>query len=259
MQEKLYMEGYFACSVKPMGGRFMLLSCEDKEELKDLVENTTDWLDQWFDEIKPYSPSIVASEGLVWVKCFGVPLNVNGRLFNIVIREEETSNSLFSMKFDHVIFSNSDIDGDDTVSWSLYSDSSDVEARKTIEDEESINCEDFEIPVEIGERVVVGPQEVAWVQDSSKMVKNRYKDQITSTDNSIQHNVDPKLNTCFDGNLDLGFKDGSSKPNSDMVKPTQNPSMGMNLDNNAGNTTIRIHRKQLSETNTADNLKERQL
>ncbi|GKV27405.1 hypothetical protein SLEP1_g36578 [Rubroshorea leprosula] len=75
LQEKFYMEGYFFCRVRAMGGKMVLLDCEDKEELKDLVEMAADWLGQWFEEIQPWSPELVAHERFVWIRCQGVPLN----------------------------------------------------------------------------------------------------------------------------------------------------------------------------------------
>ncbi|GKV44307.1 hypothetical protein SLEP1_g51499 [Rubroshorea leprosula] len=62
LQEKFYMEGYFYCRVRAMGGKMVLLDCEEKEELKDLVEMAVEWLAQWFNEIKPWSPELVAQE-----------------------------------------------------------------------------------------------------------------------------------------------------------------------------------------------------
>ncbi|GKV10561.1 hypothetical protein SLEP1_g21905 [Rubroshorea leprosula] len=81
IQERFYMEGYFACKLKAMGGKLVLLESEDKDELKDLVENASDWLGQWFKEIKPWSPCMVANERFVWIKCTGVPLHSWGPTF----------------------------------------------------------------------------------------------------------------------------------------------------------------------------------
>ncbi|GKV16062.1 hypothetical protein SLEP1_g26767 [Rubroshorea leprosula] len=75
LQEKFYMEGYFSCQIRAMGGRMVLLDCEDKEELKDLVELAADWLGQWFEEMRPWKPEMVAKERFVWIRCQGVPLN----------------------------------------------------------------------------------------------------------------------------------------------------------------------------------------
>ncbi|GLT35687.1 hypothetical protein SLA2020_101180 [Shorea laevis] len=48
LQEKFFMEGYFSCKVRAMGGKLVLLEGEDKDELKDLVELAPEWLGQWF-------------------------------------------------------------------------------------------------------------------------------------------------------------------------------------------------------------------
>ncbi|GKV24402.1 hypothetical protein SLEP1_g34017 [Rubroshorea leprosula] len=50
LQEKFYMEGYFSCRLRAMGGKLVLLDGEDKDEIKDLVEGALEWLGQWFSE-----------------------------------------------------------------------------------------------------------------------------------------------------------------------------------------------------------------
>lgn len=44
LQEKFYMEVYFTCRLRPMGGKLVLMDCEDKEELQDFVQGAQDWL-----------------------------------------------------------------------------------------------------------------------------------------------------------------------------------------------------------------------
>ncbi|GKV50907.1 hypothetical protein SLEP1_g57586 [Rubroshorea leprosula] len=78
LQEKFYMEGYFSCRIRAMGGKMVLLDCEEKEELKDLVEMASDWLSQWFEDVRPWTPESVAKERFVWIRCQGAPLNVWG-------------------------------------------------------------------------------------------------------------------------------------------------------------------------------------
>ncbi|GKV23016.1 hypothetical protein SLEP1_g32806 [Rubroshorea leprosula] len=75
LQEKFYMEGYFWCRVRAMGGKMVLLDSDDKEELKDLVEMASEWLAQWFEGVKSWTPDMVASERYAWIRCQGVPLN----------------------------------------------------------------------------------------------------------------------------------------------------------------------------------------
>ncbi|GKU96282.1 hypothetical protein SLEP1_g9530 [Rubroshorea leprosula] len=74
-KEKFYMEGYFSCRIRAMGGKLVLLDCEDKEELKDLVELEANWLEQWFEEVRPWTPDMVSKERFVWMRCQEVPLN----------------------------------------------------------------------------------------------------------------------------------------------------------------------------------------
>ncbi|GKV03570.1 hypothetical protein SLEP1_g15846 [Rubroshorea leprosula] len=78
LQEKFYMEGYFTCRLRAMGGKLVLMDCEDKGELVDLVQGASDWLGQWFSEVKPWSPKEVAKERFVWVRCQGAPLHAWG-------------------------------------------------------------------------------------------------------------------------------------------------------------------------------------
>ncbi|GKU99298.1 hypothetical protein SLEP1_g12166 [Rubroshorea leprosula] len=81
LQEKFYMEGYFSCQIRAMGGKMVLLTGQDKEEVKDLVEMATDWLRQWFEEVKPWSSQMTTNERFAWIRCQGAPVNVWGSEF----------------------------------------------------------------------------------------------------------------------------------------------------------------------------------
>ncbi|GKV49843.1 hypothetical protein SLEP1_g56570 [Rubroshorea leprosula] len=71
LQEKFLMEGYFSTKVTPMGSNMVLITCEDSEELKNLVETGRDWLAQWFTDTKPWNPELVAAERFTWLRCQG--------------------------------------------------------------------------------------------------------------------------------------------------------------------------------------------
>ncbi|GKU99946.1 hypothetical protein SLEP1_g12720 [Rubroshorea leprosula] len=75
LQEKFFMEGVFFCKIRAMGGRLVLMEGHDYEDLKDLIETGQEWLGQWFEEIKPWKPTIVASERFAWIRCLGLPLH----------------------------------------------------------------------------------------------------------------------------------------------------------------------------------------
>ncbi|GKU86405.1 hypothetical protein SLEP1_g936 [Rubroshorea leprosula] len=81
LQEKFFMEGYFSCQIRAMGGKMVLLTGQDKEEVKDLVEMAADWLRQWFEEVTPWTPQMTAKERFVWLRCQGAPVNVWGSEF----------------------------------------------------------------------------------------------------------------------------------------------------------------------------------
>ncbi|GKV27047.1 hypothetical protein SLEP1_g36255 [Rubroshorea leprosula] len=49
-QEKFYMERYFSCRIRAIGGKMVLLDGDDKEEVKALVEMASEWLGRWFEE-----------------------------------------------------------------------------------------------------------------------------------------------------------------------------------------------------------------
>ncbi|GKV09903.1 hypothetical protein SLEP1_g21337 [Rubroshorea leprosula] len=81
LEEKFYMEGYFSCRLRAMGGKLVLMDGENKDEIKDLVEGAPEWLGQWFSEVKPWSPSMVEKERFVWIRCQGAPLHAWGPEF----------------------------------------------------------------------------------------------------------------------------------------------------------------------------------
>ncbi|GKV36996.1 hypothetical protein SLEP1_g45072 [Rubroshorea leprosula] len=99
----------------------VLMDCEEKEELRDLVQGAADWLGQWFIDIQPWTPIAVAKERFVWLRCQGAPLHawgflismqimntisvmrrikVNGVMYDLKFTEEELVNSLFSTRHD---------------------------------------------------------------------------------------------------------------------------------------------------------------
>ncbi|GKU91868.1 hypothetical protein SLEP1_g5682 [Rubroshorea leprosula] len=75
LQEKFFMEGYFTCKIRPMGGKLVLLEGSDRDEMKDLLELAADWLGHWFEDIKPWSLEIVATERFTWLKYQGMPVH----------------------------------------------------------------------------------------------------------------------------------------------------------------------------------------
>ncbi|GKV33853.1 hypothetical protein SLEP1_g42303 [Rubroshorea leprosula] len=133
LQEKFYMEGYFSCRIRAMGDKLVLLDCEDKEELKDLVELGANWLGQWFEEVQPWTLDMVSKERFVWMRCQGAPLNAWEPDFFATMgcawgkficlddsTKEEFTNSFFSLKQDFMPTFQSE--SEEHESWSMDSD-----------------------------------------------------------------------------------------------------------------------------------------
>ncbi|GKV31769.1 hypothetical protein SLEP1_g40435 [Rubroshorea leprosula] len=137
LQEKFFMEGYFSCKVRAMGGRLVLLEGGDKEEIKDLGVPVHAW-----------GPNFFATIGTKWGKFItlddstskkqrfdigrmlistsemdfiskNISIKVNGEPFTIKVMEEEATNGIFSMKLDHVFKELSGSDNESSESWSL--------------------------------------------------------------------------------------------------------------------------------------------
>ncbi|GKU91023.1 hypothetical protein SLEP1_g4952 [Rubroshorea leprosula] len=162
LQEKFFMEGYFSYRLQAMGGKLVLMDCEDKEELKDLVKNGADWLSQWFSEVRPWTPSMVAKEStskkrrfdiarfLISIECMDPisvqkAVKVNGDLYTLKFTEEELTNSLFSLRQDFMAKFLSESEHED--SWSLSSsdygnNQQDVDEDKTQKQRELNNGEE---------------------------------------------------------------------------------------------------------------------
>ncbi|GKV02366.1 hypothetical protein SLEP1_g14813 [Rubroshorea leprosula] len=75
LQEKFFMEGVFFCKIRPIGGRLVLLEGKDYEDLKELVETGKDLLGNWFEDVKPWTPTVVATERFAWIRCQGLPVH----------------------------------------------------------------------------------------------------------------------------------------------------------------------------------------
>ncbi|XP_058727198.1 uncharacterized protein LOC131598634 [Vicia villosa] len=73
IQEYFNMEGYFGVKVTPMGANLCLLEESEEGELSALIEEASDWIKQWFLEIRPWRPEDVDNERLTWLRVFGLP------------------------------------------------------------------------------------------------------------------------------------------------------------------------------------------
>jgi hypothetical protein len=75
IQNAFHSQGYFGVKVTPLGANLALLEGQEEGEVEALLEDARDWLDQWFSEIRPWTPKDVDLERTVWLRIFGIPVH----------------------------------------------------------------------------------------------------------------------------------------------------------------------------------------
>lgn len=73
IQEEFYRHGLFSIKAIPMGSNLVLLEAENVDDVPALVNDEKEWLLEWFDEIRAWSPKEIDSERIAWIRCYGVP------------------------------------------------------------------------------------------------------------------------------------------------------------------------------------------
>lgn len=68
IQEAFHMEGVFSIKVTSLGANMCLLEEGDERENKTLVEEASNQIGQWFDEIKGWTTEAVDNERLTWTR-----------------------------------------------------------------------------------------------------------------------------------------------------------------------------------------------
>ncbi|MCH85835.1 hypothetical protein A2U01_0006687, partial [Trifolium medium] len=87
IQNAFHSQGYFGVKVTPLGSNLTLLEGQEDGEVQALMEDAKDWLDQWFKEIRPWTPKDVDVERLVWLRIYGIPAHAwNDVFFSQVTR-----------------------------------------------------------------------------------------------------------------------------------------------------------------------------
>ncbi|KAK7410023.1 hypothetical protein VNO78_00491 [Psophocarpus tetragonolobus] len=64
-----------------MGMNLVLLETDDSKDILEYLYVNMEWVWSWFGEIYQRRPSLVDTERLVWVKCFGISAQVWGTNF----------------------------------------------------------------------------------------------------------------------------------------------------------------------------------
>lgn len=59
--------------IKPMGGRFLILTFPTKEIRDEIIKKK--WFMGWFEELKPWKGEPAKDERFLWIACYGMLLN----------------------------------------------------------------------------------------------------------------------------------------------------------------------------------------
>ncbi|GAU33402.1 hypothetical protein TSUD_20950 [Trifolium subterraneum] len=85
IQEEFHMQGYFGVKATPLGANLVLLEDKEDGEIKALMEDACGWLEQWFKDIRPWSPREVDNDRLVWFRVYGIPAHAwNDEFFTML-------------------------------------------------------------------------------------------------------------------------------------------------------------------------------
>ena len=77
--------------VKILGDNLVLLIPKAEERMEDIVKLNNGWFDCFFDDIKPWTESLVVSYKRVWVRCYGLPLQLwNKECFSKITEDVAT-------------------------------------------------------------------------------------------------------------------------------------------------------------------------
>lgn len=72
MQKYLHTERIFSVKAAPLGGKFVLLTKLGDEDFPSVLNEASSPLSKLFEEIRPWDPSLMVKERMVWLKVTGV-------------------------------------------------------------------------------------------------------------------------------------------------------------------------------------------
>ncbi|ESW12529.1 hypothetical protein PHAVU_008G120900 [Phaseolus vulgaris] len=74
IKESFVLGGFNLVKVRYLGGRFVLLSCDDGGSLKKIIADNRSWFDEAFSAVTPWDGSFELKEHFAWIRCSGIPL-----------------------------------------------------------------------------------------------------------------------------------------------------------------------------------------
>jgi hypothetical protein len=73
IQNAFHMQGYFGVKVTPLGSTLTLLEEQEEGEIQALMMDAKEWLDDWFQEIRPWNPKEIDRDRIIWLRIYGIP------------------------------------------------------------------------------------------------------------------------------------------------------------------------------------------
>ncbi|XP_068477241.1 uncharacterized protein [Phaseolus vulgaris] len=74
IKESFVMGGFSLVKVRYLGGRFVLLSCDDGGSLRKIIADNKSWFDKVFSAVTPWDGSFELTERYARIRCSGIPL-----------------------------------------------------------------------------------------------------------------------------------------------------------------------------------------
>ncbi|KAH7833311.1 hypothetical protein Vadar_005032 [Vaccinium darrowii] len=75
IREAIHRNGVPVLEVKDMGGLWVVVTFPSSEQTLSIFDRELSWLNNWFDEVKKWSPTFEEARSRnIWISCYGVPL-----------------------------------------------------------------------------------------------------------------------------------------------------------------------------------------
>jgi len=74
IKESFVMGGFSLVKVRYLGGKFVLLSCDDGGSLRNIIADNRPWFDEVFSAVTLWDGSFELTERYAWIRCSGIPL-----------------------------------------------------------------------------------------------------------------------------------------------------------------------------------------
>jgi hypothetical protein len=81
IQNAFHRQAYFGVKVTPLGANLTLLEGQEEGEVQALRDDAKGWMEQWFKDIRPWSPKEIDTSRVAWLRVYGIPSHAWNDLF----------------------------------------------------------------------------------------------------------------------------------------------------------------------------------